>query len=138
MKSIGIIGFAGKGLANTPLKIDNVKDLHTNFGKQSNIVSVAEHLIYEDYKPILVRLEDYSNRASANLYDDNKSACVVVSADSPGFVGGLTTVEITRSSNTFNILVFNSGEMVEFWGDLTLSQAEEIVNFASKWINISV
>lgn len=138
MISVAIIGLADKGLFNAPAKIETVKDLHTIFGKKSNLVSTAEQIIYEDHKPIAVRLEDDSPTASAYVLDEDDTICMVVDADSPGRVGEATSVEITRGDDTFNLIVFNSGEMVEFWGNLKPEQIDETVNFASKWINISL
>lgn len=138
MRSSAIIGFTGKGLYNKPTKIDNVKDLHTNFGKKSNLTSTAEHLLYADHNPIIVRVEDESATALAYLLDENDTICMIVSAESPGFSGELTTVEIVRNPDFFSLIVLNSGEMVEFWGNLKPNQAEEIINFASRWITISV
>lgn len=139
MRSVAIIGYTGKGLFNTPIKTDNVKDLHTTFGKKSNLTAVAEQLIYGDFSPLVVRVEEDTETASCYLVDEDDTICMVISADSPGLVGSLTVVEIAKENNdTFSILVTNSGEMTEFWGNLTPANAEEIVNLASKWITISV
>jgi hypothetical protein len=139
MRSAAIIGYTGKGLFNTPTKIDNVKDLHTTFGKKSNLTAVAEQLIYSDFSPLVVRIEEDTETASCYLVDEDDTICMVISADSPGFVGSLTVVEIAKEdNNTFSILVTNSGEMTEFWGNLTPANAGETVNLASKWITVSV
>lgn len=138
MKAAAIIGYTGKGLFNTPRKIDNVTDLHTNFGKKSNATSVAEQLLFADYKPVVVRLEEDAALATANLLDENGTVCMTITADSPGMTGASTTVEVTREGNRFSLLIFNNGEMVEFWGNLTSTDAEEVINFGSKWIVVKV
>lgn len=138
MKSeIAVVGFAGKGLFNSPTKINNVKDLHTSFGKRSDLILVSEQLLYGDHSPIIVRLEDSVQTAGNYLLDDNGTICMMISADSPGFSGTQTTVEVTRNSDSFDLIITNNGEMVEFWGNLKPSHVEEIINLASKWINIS-
>lgn len=138
MRSAAIIGYTGKGLFNTPTKIDNVKDLHTNFGKKSNSITVAEQLLFGDYNPVVVRVEDDTLTAVAYLADDDGTICMTIHADSPGASGNSTIIEITREAGSFSLLVMNNGEMVEFWGNLKPNDAEDIINLASKWIVVSV
>lgn len=138
MRSAAIIGYTGKGSFNTPTKLESVKDLHTQFGKKSNVVAVAEQLIYSEYNPYVVRIEDFSETAKAMVLDDFGQTCMTIVADSPGSVGCKTTIEVTRDNSSFTIIVSNGGEMVEFWGFLTPSTAEENINLASKWITVSM
>lgn len=138
MKSVAVIGYTGKGLFNTPTKIESVKDLHTNFGKKSNLTTVGEQLLFGDYSPVIVRVKEDVPTASAYLLDEDDTICITIEADSPGASGNATIVEVTREGDTFSLLVMNNGEMVEFWGNLKPNEAEDIINLASKWIVVSV
>lgn len=138
MRSTAIIGYTGKGLFNTPAKIENVKDLHNTFGIKSNTIYVAEQLLFADYSPTTIRLEEETPLATTHIMDDAGGICMNVTADSPGVMGHFTILEITREDNHFSILVSNSGEMVEFWGNLTIADVEDIINLASKWITVKV
>lgn len=69
---------------------------------------------------------------------------VVVSADSPGIEGNLTSIVVTNdlSNGTFTIKVFSNGASVESWGSLTKNQdssfyAPTYVNSLSNYIRIT-
>jgi len=138
MRSAAIIGYTGKGLFNTPTKVEDVKELHTTFGKKSNVTLVAEQLLFADYQPTVIRLEDDTPLASGFIVDEGGGICLSITAESPGVSGHHTNIEITREGDRFGMLVSNSGEMVEFWGNLSISDVEENINLASKWITVRV
>ena len=134
MRTTAIIGFTDKGFIGSPQNVEDVQDLHISFGKKSNVVTVAEQLLYSDHKPIIFRLPENNQLATGVFKDIYGDVCMSINADSPGAIGNLTTVEVTKNGEAFDLLVFNSGEMVEFWRNLKPDQAMEAINFSSKWI----
>lgn len=136
MRLAAIIGPTGKGPFNTPVKIENIKELHSNFGRNSDLVFTAEQLLFGGHIPIVVRIHETSNTAQAYLTDQEDQICMLVSADSPGYEGNATSVEIINNKNVFSIKVYNNGEQVELWGNLKTSNVKDIVNIFSQWIKI--
>lgn len=139
MNKIALIGPTGKGPINTPIYVHNLQELTDNFGNHSNLVSVAQHLIFSGHAPLIVRVANkFLQTASVKIESDQKS-CMVISADSPGLEGTLTSIDVSiNQDETFNLEVYNSGQRVEFWGNLDLATVEETINFASKWIDLKV
>jgi hypothetical protein len=140
MGSVAILGFSGKGLLNSPIKVTSLKDLYDNFGRNSNLVYISEQLLYGSNSPIVMRTDEISSIQTAKTYLTDKSdkVCMIVCADSPGYTGASTTIKVDSNDKTFSLEVYNCGERVEFWGNLNANSVRENVNLFSKWIQIQI
>jgi hypothetical protein len=141
MKKTALIGPAGKGPINTPIYVHNIQELVDNFGSHSDLVSTAQHLIFSGHTPLIVRVAGPQSLQTpyVRIKDKNQKLCMVIGADSPGSEGILTSIDVSHNQDdTFNLEVYNSGQRVEFWGNLNLQSVEETINLASKWINLKI
>lgn len=136
MKSIAIIGRAGKGQVNTPIRVESLTELNNNFGKSSNLIVAAKQLLYENISPYIVRIEAVEGLAKTKALDETKEVCMELYADSPGFIGNYTTVNFINKGSSFDLEVYNMGERVEFWGDVTFEKLE-LINLTSNWIRLN-